>query len=102
MDEVARKHGTPRRTVLLAGSGMAVTAASAPLEIADAPCWVMLSSAGLLARADTGDPLPASGRRAQHDVITSAARTTSRGEYGVLTSTGRVIRLHAIESRLSC
>ena len=97
LDEVARKHGTPRRTVLLAGSGMAVTAASAPLEIADAPCWVMLSSAGLLARADTGDPLPASGRRAQHDVITSAARTTSRGEYGVLTSTGRVIRMHAIE-----
>ncbi len=97
LDEVAKLHGTPRRTVLLAGSGTAVTAAAAPLEIADAPCWVMLSSAGLLARADTGDPLPASGRRAQHDVIVSAVRTTSRGEYGVLTSQGRVIRMHAVE-----
>jgi len=97
LDEVARLHGTPRRTVLLAGSGKAVSAAAAPLEIADAPCWVMLSSAGLLARADTADGLPSSGRRAAHDVITSAIRTTSRGEYGILTSAGRVLRMQAVE-----
>ena len=97
LDEVARLHGTPRRTVLLAGSGTAVTAAAAPLEIADAPCWVMLSSAGLLARADTADPLSDGGRRAAHDVITSAIRTTSRGEYGILTSAGRVLRMQAVE-----
>ena len=97
LDEVARLHGTPRRTVLLAGSGKAVSATAAPLEIADAPCWVMLSSAGLLARADTAEPLPASGRRAQHDVIVSAIRTSARGEYGVLTSLGRVIRMQAVE-----
>ncbi|HHU40039.1 MAG TPA: DNA topoisomerase IV subunit A [Propionibacterium sp.] len=98
LDEVARLHGTPRRTVLLAGGGAAVTAAkAAPLEIADDPCWVMLSSAGLLARADTTEPMPATGRRAQHDVIVSAIRTTARGEYGVLTSHGRVVRAQAIE-----
>ena len=98
LDEMVRKHGTPRRTVLLAGSGSAVTAAvAAPLEIADAPSWVMLSSAGLLARADTADPLPSDGRRAQHDVVVSAIRTTTRGEYGVLTSLGRVVRMHTIE-----
>ncbi len=98
LDEVARTHGTPRRTVLLAGGGATVTAAKAtPLEIADDPCWVMLSSTGLLARADTDAPLPATGRRAQHDVITSAIRTTARGEYGVLTSLGRVVRAQAIE-----
>ncbi len=97
LDGVAREHGTPRRTVLLAGSGAAVSAATTPLEIADAPCWVMLSSAGLLARADTALPLPVGGRRAQHDVIVSAIRTTARGEYGVLTSLGRVVRMHAIE-----
>ncbi len=57
----------------------------------------MLSSAGLLARADTGGPLPVAGRRAQHDVILSAIRTTARGDYGVLTSHGRVVRLHAVE-----
>ncbi len=98
LDEMARLHGTPRRTVLLAGGGASVTAAKAtPLEIADEPCWVMLSSAGLLARADTSDPLPSHGRRAQHDVIMSAIRTTARGEYGLLTSHGRVIRAQAIE-----
>ena len=98
LDEVARVHGTPRRTVLLAGGGATVTAAKAtPLEIADDPCWVMLSSTGLLARADTSLPMPTSGRRAQHDLITSAIRTTARGEYGVLTSHGRVVRAQAIE-----
>ncbi|QIK73422.1 DNA topoisomerase IV subunit A [Propioniciclava coleopterorum] len=96
LDAVARTYGTPRRTVLLAGGGAPVTTA-APLEIADDPCVVMLSSAGLLARADTDEPIPADGRRAQHDVIVSAVRTTARGEYGVLTSAGRVLRAHAIE-----
>nr|NLI51260.1 DNA topoisomerase IV subunit A [Propionibacterium sp.] len=97
LDGVARELGTPRRTILLAGSGAAVAAATTPLEIADDPCWVMLSSAGLLARADTAAPLPTSGRRAQHDVIVSAVRTTARGDYGLLTSRGRVVRLHAVE-----
>ena len=97
LDEVAKMHGTPRRTVLLAGSGAPVRAQAAPLEIADTPCWVMLSSAGLLARADTAEPLPATGRRAQHDLVVSAVRTTARGEYGILTSQGRVVRLQAVE-----
>ena len=46
---VAERFGTPRRTVLLEGSGAARTAA-VPLEVADEPCLVLLSSAGLLAR----------------------------------------------------
>ena len=75
----------------------AVPGASAPLEIADDPCWVLLSSAGLLARSDTADPLPSSGPRAVHDVIVSAARATARGEYGAITSAGRLIRCQAID-----
>ncbi len=97
LDEVARAHGTPRRTVLLAGGGAAVRAASAPLEIADEPCRIMLGATGLLARADTSDPIPASGRRAQHDALASVVAATSRGDYGVLTSRGRVLRAHAVE-----
>ena len=82
---VAERFATPRRTVLLEGSGAARTAA-VPLEVADDPCLVLLSSAGLLARTATsatdGSPpgtLPAPGRagrrgaaagpRAAHDVI---------------------------------
>ncbi len=98
LDDVARIHGTPRRTVLLAESGQSVSAAaSGPLEIADDPCWVMLSSAGLLARSQDDSPLSSTGQRNQHDVILSAVKTTARGEYGVLTSAGRVLRAQAIE-----
>ncbi|MBA3021189.1 DNA topoisomerase IV subunit A [Propionicimonas sp.] len=99
LDEVARTHGTPRRTVLLASAGNQVTAAktAAALEIADDPCWLMLSSAGLLARTDNDDPLPSSGPRAVHDVIVSAVRTTARGDFCAFTNTGRLLRGHAIE-----
>src|SRR5262249_26807850 len=46
---IADKFGPPRRTVLLEGNGAQRTAA-VPLEVADDPCTVLLSSAGLLAR----------------------------------------------------
>lgn len=95
--DVAQRFGTPRRTVLLASSGVAPSVAKAPLEVADDPCWVLLSSAGLLARVDTAEALPAIGHRARHDVIVSAIQTTARGEYGVITSRGRIIRQQAID-----
>ena len=101
LDEVARTHGTPRRTVLLASGGAAAIAAqkaqAAPLEVADDPCRVLLSSAGLLARTDNGDPLPSGGGRAVHDVVVSSCATTARGEFGLITSLGRVIRGQAID-----
>jgi len=102
LDEVARTHGTPRRTILLASGGSQVTAAraakgAAVLEIADDPCWVMLSSTGLLARTDNDEPLPTSGPRATHDVIVSAIRATARGEFCALTSQGRLLRGQAID-----
>ena len=48
--EVAKRFGTPRRTVLVEGSEVAVTAA-VPLEVADDPCVVLMSGTGLVARA---------------------------------------------------
>ncbi len=100
LDEVARTHGTPRRTILLASAGNQVTAAkaaAASLEVADDPCWVMLSSTGLLARTDNDEPLPSAGPRATHDVISSAVRTTARGEFCALTNRGRLVRAQAID-----
>ncbi len=100
LDEVARTHGTPRRTVLLASGGGSVSAAKAaatPLEIADDPCRVLLSSAGLLARTDNADPLAVAGGRAAHDVLISSCASTARGEFGLLTSLGRVIRGQTID-----
>jgi DNA gyrase subunit A len=121
---VAEKFGTPRRTVLLEATGAPRTAA-VPLEVADDPCMVLLSSAGLLARTaarapgqqemtvdngeaqqDTGGTAgPGLGRargqavehRSAHDVIVSAVASTARGAIGVLTSKGRLIRLGVLE-----
>ncbi|MGN7247050.1 DNA gyrase/topoisomerase IV subunit A [Janibacter anophelis] len=94
--EVAKKHGDPRRTVLLESAG-APAAASAPLEVADDPCWVLLSSTGLLARTSDAEPLSTEGGRAKHDAVVAAVRTTARGEVAVVTSAGRVVRLGALE-----
>ncbi len=94
--DVAKAHGTPRRTVLLESAGSPVSAAT-PLEVADDPCWVLLSSTGLMARTTSADPIPAEGSRSKHDVIVGAVRTTARGEVGLVTSRGRLVRLSALE-----
>ena len=95
--EVAKTYGTPRRTVLLESSGVATTTAATPLEVADDPCFVYLSSSGLLARSTDVDPPGAGGSRARHDVIVSAVRSTARGEVGVLTSAGRIRKLGVLD-----
>ncbi|MGW0389814.1 DNA gyrase/topoisomerase IV subunit A [Streptomyces sp. NPDC003042] len=93
---VAKKFGTERRTVLLESAGTTVSAV--PLEVADDPCHVLLSSTGLLARTVTGAPLPeADGKRAKHDLIVSRVLATARAEVGVVTSTGRLLRLSVID-----
>jgi DNA gyrase subunit A len=115
---VSERFSTPRRTVLLEGSGAARTAA-VPLEVADDPCTVLLSSAGLLARTAAGpgagqEMLPVDGaadagrrprdagragrsQRAAHDVIVGSVESTARGTIGVVTSDGRLIRLGVLE-----
>ncbi|UYQ64903.1 DNA topoisomerase (ATP-hydrolyzing) subunit A [Streptomyces peucetius] len=93
---VAKKFGTPRRTVLLESAGAPAPAAS--LQVADDPCRVLLSSTGLLARTATGEPLEEGrARRTKHDVIVSAVLTTQRGEVGAVTSSGRLLRLSVID-----
>ena len=94
--DVAKAHGTPRRTVLLESAGVPATTAT-PLEVSDDPCWVLLSSTGLMARTTSADPIPADSGRSRHDAIIGAVQTTARGEVGLLTSRGRLIRLSALE-----
>ncbi|WP_030422946.1 DNA gyrase/topoisomerase IV subunit A [Streptomyces sp. NRRL F-5065] len=94
---VAKKFGTDRRTVLQESAGVAVTAV--PLQVADDPCRVLLSSTGLLARtADARPAAPGSGgERVPHDLITSAVPATIRGEIGVVTSAGRLLRVNVVD-----
>jgi DNA gyrase subunit A len=98
--DVARRFGTPRRTVLLesAGTGV-VTSKAAPLEVTDDPCFVLLSSTGLLARTTSAQPLPAPdpAARAAHDVVVACVPATARGEVAAVTSTGRMIRLPVLD-----
>ncbi len=96
LDEMAQQFGTPRRTVLLEAAGQTVTAA-APLEVADDPCWVLLSATGLLARTTDDAPFGDIGRRSKHDTIVAAARATARGQIGLVTSGGRVHRLNVVD-----
>ncbi len=94
--DVAEAHATPRRTVLLEGPVPARRSAAAPLELADDPCEVLLSSTGLIARRAVPSPADATptdpGPRGSHDVIVARATATVRGEVGVVTSRGRVLR----------
>ncbi|MEU2250895.1 DNA topoisomerase IV subunit A [Streptomyces sp. NPDC019224] len=94
---VAKKFGTARRTVLLESAGSQV--ASVPLEVADDPCRVLLSSTGLLARTANDDPIvfTEGAKRAKHDTIVSAVPATARGDIGVVTSNGRLLRLPVID-----
>ena len=96
--EVAKTYGTPRRTVLLASAGTAaIEAQKMSVEVADDPCFALLSSTGLLARTQSDEPIETGGDRSNHDVIVSAVATTARGEIGVVTSRGRVVRLAVLD-----
>jgi len=99
--EVAKRFGTPRRTVLLEGD-QAVTVAAVPLEVADDPCVVLMSGTGLLARVASSSSVPAvpplgDVARSAHDVIVSVLPATVRGTIGLVTSAGRLIRLNVLE-----
>ncbi|MFD3732806.1 DNA topoisomerase (ATP-hydrolyzing) subunit A [Streptomyces sp. NPDC058632] len=94
---VAKKFGNDRRTVLL--DGAAAPVAAVPLQVADDPCRVLLSDTGLLARTADAKPFPkgAHAKRVKHDMIVSAVPATARGEVGVVTSTGRLLRVNVVD-----
>ncbi|WP_326687547.1 DNA topoisomerase IV subunit A [Streptomyces sp. NBC_01795] len=96
LSAVAKKYGTPRRTELLDATEAPVV--SVPLEVADDPCRVLLSSTGLLARTANGETsFTEPAKRQKHDVIVSAVPATIRGEVGAVTSTGRLLRLTVVD-----
>ncbi|MFC8569877.1 DNA topoisomerase (ATP-hydrolyzing) subunit A [Streptomyces sp. NPDC057245] len=94
---VAKKFGTDRRTTLLESSDSPV--AAVPLQVADDPCRVLLSSTGLLARTANDDALVTEegAKRVKHDLIVSAVPATTRGEVGVVTSAGRLLRVNVVD-----
>jgi DNA gyrase subunit A len=119
MADLAKKFGTPRRTVLME-AGAAVTAA-VPLEVTDDPCLVVLSATGLLSRipweagappyggspggrppggTPRGSAAPAKGipkGTGVADIVACSVATTARATIGAVTSAGRMIRVSVIE-----
>ncbi|KAE8764197.1 DNA gyrase/topoisomerase IV subunit A [Georgenia thermotolerans] len=105
--DVSAKFGTPRRTVLLEHAGGPATTAAAgpagrgaamPLEVADDPCWVLLSGTGLLARTSTPDAPVRTGPRSAHDAVAHAVPATARGQVALVTSAGRLVRLDVLDA----
>jgi DNA gyrase subunit A len=94
MAEVAGKYGTPRRTILLESAGGPATS-GAPLEVPDAPCWVLASATGMLARVS--EPPVTTGPRIAHDVLAAAVSATTRSAVGAVTSQGRMLRIEAVD-----
>ncbi|HET8878541.1 MAG TPA: DNA topoisomerase IV subunit A [Arthrobacter sp.] len=109
LGELAEKYGTPRRTVLLESEAVSPTLASAAaapakgkavplaLEIADDPCWAILTASGQIARTATQDSLAEAGPRTKHDVFRSVVKTSARGEIAAITSQGRMLRLQVVD-----
>ncbi|MFV0252196.1 MAG: DNA topoisomerase (ATP-hydrolyzing) subunit A [Beutenbergiaceae bacterium] len=102
--QVAATHGTPRRTVLLESGGAAIPAAAGArrrepvdLEVADSPCWVLLSATGLLARTGDAAAPAREGQRSAHDALRSAVPANVRGEVAAVTSAGRMVRMSVVE-----
>ncbi len=96
--EIAKKYGDARRTVLLESDGAeSLTAADEPLEVPDAPCWVLLSNTGLLARTPSGAPPAADGPRAKHDCLIAAVPATTRGQVGLVCSDGILRKVSVME-----
>lgn len=99
LDEVAERFGTPRRTALTEGGATPTRgkAAAVQAEVADAPTTVILSATGRLVRVDGEEPIPVPARRSRHDAIRGAIRTTTRGAYGLVSSSGVVHRLTPLD-----
>ncbi|MET0736621.1 MAG: DNA topoisomerase IV subunit A [Microbacterium sp.] len=106
LDAAAETHGTPRRTLLLNGGPVQPrsrsAAAAADLQIADSPCRIFLSATGRMVRADLaadadGGGIISPARRSKHDAIRTAVDTTTRGDVGAVTSTGRLVRFSPVD-----
>ncbi len=112
MADVAAAYGTPRRTVLLDSAGGATPTSAATvgrakkgdpalsLQIADSPTRVLLSATGLLARTsgeDADAPPERTGRRHAHDALRGDVAATTRGDVGLVTTAGRLLRISVLD-----
>ncbi|MCS4484437.1 DNA topoisomerase IV subunit A [Gleimia sp. 6138-11-ORH1] len=99
--EVAKRHSTARRTVLLSVDPQQVETAgkvtAVPLEIPDAPVQVVLTTNGGLLRVDGAEPLEKTDTRGIWDTYRVAISTTARSQVGLVDSTGTLHRVEVVD-----
>ncbi|WP_018253323.1 DNA gyrase/topoisomerase IV subunit A [Salinispora mooreana] len=98
-----KQFAAPRRTTLVDGDLKEVLAASVPagpLEVADDPCQVILSSTGLVARTAAESEEAVEGHRrhgrVRHDAVRAVAHSTARGKVLLVTSGGRAFKVDVL------
>lgn len=100
LEETASALDTGRRTVLVEGSLKEIKAAGRKkgqnLQVADEPCWVLMSTTGKIARTKAAGELSATGRRAANDALIAQIPSSTRGSLGALTNRGRVHKVDII------
>jgi DNA gyrase subunit A len=101
--EVVSEFGAARRTTLIDGDLKEVLAASVPagpLEVADDPCQVILSSTGLIVRTAAESEEATEGRRrsgrVKHDAVRAVVHTTARGRVLLVTNRGRAFKVDVL------
>jgi DNA gyrase subunit A len=103
LDATAERFGTPRRTLLTEAGPAAAPArgraAPVSLEIADAPCRVLVSTTGRAVRVELPDGavLSTPSRRSKHDAILVGVDSTTRGDLVAITSRGRFVRFTPVD-----
>ena len=100
LQEVADKYGDDRRTQLVDGATeiKAVSNAKAVAsgaELADTECSILLTASGFLGRTPSYVATSAAAKRKKHDAVANHIETSTRSDIGFLTSTGRMLRIHA-------
>lgn len=101
LEEIASRYATPRRTVLIADEGAPERPrGQITLELSDDPCLVVMDATGLIARV----PMPPEAgwlvppvRGYPHSALIAALPTTTRADVGLVTHTGRVVRLPVVD-----
>jgi DNA gyrase subunit A len=94
--KVAKEYATPRRTVLFEADEVPAVV-DVPLEVADEPCRVALSSTGLLARLPANYSAAPDRARAKHDAFLSLIDVTTRADLGMVTSAGQLYRVAVVD-----
>lgn len=100
LEEVAQKYGDDRRTVLVDGQVEVkpisnAKAISEGAELADTECSILLTASGLLGRSASFNQNAPGSKRKRHDGVGTHVETTTRKDIGFLTSSGRMLRIHA-------